>query len=169
MGLCLHFVRPAFEGRTQTDLHLLRHLILLHLLDHRDLSPHAPGDLGNLNDDFHLKNLHDFFFCSTDVQPIFVCTYGSSEPVSGYWICSFGTTATSTILSVNFTVFCASCVVGTCIKISRIPVKEYDSSSGIDEYFVAHIRYCSVDDGLIDRNDRSEKQIDVSIDTAEVY
>ena len=39
----------------------------------------------------------------------------------------------------------------------------------IDEYFVAHIRYCSVDDGLIDRNDRSEKQIDVSIDTAEVY
>ena len=46
---------------------------------------------------------------------------------------------------------------------------EYDSSSGIDEYFVAHIRYCSVDDGLIDRNDRSEKQIDVSIDTAEVY
>ena len=61
VGLCLHFVRPAFEGRTQTDLHLLRHLILLHLLDHRNMSPHAPGDLGNLIDDLHLKNLHDFF------------------------------------------------------------------------------------------------------------
>ena len=44
----------------ETDLHLLGLLILLHLLDHRNLSPHAPGDLGNLNDDLQLRNLHDF-------------------------------------------------------------------------------------------------------------
>ena len=30
------------------------------VLDHRNLSPHAPSDLGNLIDDMHLRNLHDF-------------------------------------------------------------------------------------------------------------
>ena len=33
---------------------------------------------------------------------IFVCTFGSSEPVFGCWICSSCTTGTSTVLSVNF-------------------------------------------------------------------
>ena len=41
----------------EPDLHLL---ILLHFMDHRNLSPHAPGDLGNLIDDLQLKNLHAF-------------------------------------------------------------------------------------------------------------
>ena len=53
----------------ETDLHLLGLLILLHLLDHRDLSPHAPGELGNLIDDLH-RNLHDFLQsgCSTHLR-----------------------------------------------------------------------------------------------------
>ena len=47
--------------RTEPDLHLLGLLILLRLvLDRRNLSPHAPGDLGDLVDDMHLRNLHDF-------------------------------------------------------------------------------------------------------------
>ena len=33
---------------------------------------------------------------------IFDCTFGSSEPVFGCWICSSCTTGTSTVLSVNF-------------------------------------------------------------------
>ena len=78
------FVRPAFEVRTkcgapflqlkgvvltifrviyvhfETDLHLLGLLILLHLLDHRNLSPPAPGELGNLIDVLQLRILHAF-------------------------------------------------------------------------------------------------------------
>ena len=47
--------------RTETDLHLLGLLILLRVvLDHRNLSPHAPGDLGNLVNDTHLRNPHDY-------------------------------------------------------------------------------------------------------------
>ena len=96
-GLCLHFgfVHPPFEIRTETGLHLLRLLILLHLL-----SPHAPGDLGNLIDDLHRGTFT--IFCSLDVRNIFVCTFGSSEPVFGCWICSSCTTGTSAVLSVNF-------------------------------------------------------------------
>ena len=47
LHFCLHFgfVRPALEVRTETDLHLLGLLILL---DHWNLSPHSPGNLGNL-------------------------------------------------------------------------------------------------------------------------
>ena len=80
-GLCLHFgfVHPPFEIRTETGLHLLRLLILLHLV-----SPHAFGDLGNLIDDLHLRNLHHFLQSG--------CC----------WICSSCTTGTSTVLSVNF-------------------------------------------------------------------
>ena len=54
----------------ETDLHLLGLLNLLHLLDHRNLSPHAPGDLGNLIDDLHMRNLHDFWQsgCSTHLR-----------------------------------------------------------------------------------------------------
>ena len=59
----------------KTDLHLLglaSHplcLILSHQ-DHQNLSPHAPGDLGNLIDDSNLKNLHDFlqFGCSEHLR-----------------------------------------------------------------------------------------------------
>ena len=42
----------------------------MHLLDHRNPSPYAPGDLGNLIDDLHLKNLHDFlqFGCSEHLR-----------------------------------------------------------------------------------------------------
>ena len=41
-------------------------------------------------------------FCSLDVRNIFICTFGSSDSVTGYWICSFCTTGTLAILSVNF-------------------------------------------------------------------
>ena len=87
----VRFVRPAVEGRTETDLHLLGHLVLMHLLVHRNLSP---GDLGNLNDDLHLRNLHDFlqFGCSTHLRLRF-----RNFRVCGYWICFF-----VTILSVKF-------------------------------------------------------------------
>ena len=63
-------VRPAFEVSTETDLHLTGHLVLQHLLDHRNLSPHAPGDLSNFNEDLHLRKVHDFlqFGCSTHLR-----------------------------------------------------------------------------------------------------
>ena len=87
----VRFVRPAVEGRTETDLHLLGHLVLMHHLVHRNLSP---GDLGNLNDDSHLRNLHDFlqFGCSTHLR----LRFGNFR-VCGYWICFF-----VTIISVKF-------------------------------------------------------------------
>ena len=99
------FVRPALEVRTETDLHLLGLLILslCLILDHWNLSPHSHRDLGNLIDD--LPEEPSRFFSSLDVQNIFVCTFGSSQPWFGYWICSFCTTGTSTILSVNFRSF----------------------------------------------------------------
>ena len=50
----------AVDVHFETDLHLLGLLILEHPLEHRNLSPHAPGDLGNLIDDLHLRNLHVF-------------------------------------------------------------------------------------------------------------
>ena len=39
-------------------MHLL--ILLRLILDHRNLSPHAPGDLGNLIGDLHMRNFHDF-------------------------------------------------------------------------------------------------------------
>ena len=55
------FVRPALEVRTETDLHLLG-LLILSASHPGSVEPvsHAPGDLGNLIDDLHLRNLHDF-------------------------------------------------------------------------------------------------------------
>ena len=45
-------------------------LILLHLLDHRNLSLHTAENFGNLIDDLQLKNLHDFLHsgCSTHLR-----------------------------------------------------------------------------------------------------
>ena len=67
-GVVLTIFRVIYE-HFETDLHLGL-LTLLHLLDHRNLSPHAPGDLGNLIDDLQLGNLHDFLQsgCSTHLR-----------------------------------------------------------------------------------------------------
>ena len=58
-AVVLTFFR-VIDVHFETDLHLFGLLILLHLLEHRNLSPHAPGDLGNLIADLQLRNLHDF-------------------------------------------------------------------------------------------------------------
>ena len=54
-GVVLTIFRVTYV-HFETDLHLLGLLILLQLLDHRNLSLHAPGDLGNLIDDLHMRN-----------------------------------------------------------------------------------------------------------------
>ena len=78
-----------------SDLHLLGLLILLLLLDHRNLSPHAPGDLGNLIDDLHYFLQ---FGCSEHLRlhlRIFrACVWLLDLFLLHNW--------TSTILSVNF-------------------------------------------------------------------
>ena len=103
----------ALEVRTETDLHLLGLLILLRLiLDHRNLSPHAPGDLGNLIDDLHLRNLHDFLQsgCSERLRLHFrifsACVWLLGLFLLHNWDVNY-------FFQVNF--LCASCVVGTCI------------------------------------------------------
>ena len=54
------FLHSEVDVHFETDLHLGL-LILLHLLDHRNLSSHGPGDLGNIIDDLQLRNLHCFW------------------------------------------------------------------------------------------------------------
>ena len=110
------FVRRAFEVRTkcgarslhsepvdvhfETHLCLLGLLILLHLLDHRNLSLYAPGNLGNLINDLQLRNLHDFLQsgCSTHLRLHFRIV----RILTRHRLCSLCTTGTSTFLSVNF-------------------------------------------------------------------
>ena len=75
----VHFVRPAFEVRTETDL--------------------SEPDLTN---DLHLRKLHDFLqFGRLDVRNIFVCAFGPSDSVATGSVPS-ATTGMSTIVSVNF-------------------------------------------------------------------
>ena len=99
----------------ETDLHLLGLLILLHLLDHRNLSPHAPGDLGNLIDDLQLRNLHDFLQsgCSTHLRLHFrvveACVWLMNLFPLHNWYVNYSFSELP-LFSVPF------CVVGTCIK-----------------------------------------------------
>ena len=97
------FVRPALEVRTETDLHLLGLLILSLSVSSWIIGTCLRMLLGTLATSSMTGTCGTFtIFCSLDVRNIFVCTFGSAQPLSGYWICSFCTTGTSTNLSVSF-------------------------------------------------------------------
>ena len=97
---------PSLHSDAAVDVHfetllcLLGLLILLHLLDHRNVSLDAPENLDNLINDLQLKNLHDFVQsgCSTHLRLHFRIV----RILTRHRLCSLCTTGTSTFLSVNF-------------------------------------------------------------------
>ena len=102
----------------ETDLCLLGLLVLLHLLDHRNLSL-----LDNLINDLQLRNLHDFLQsgCSTHLclhfRIVRILTPTQAVPLHN-WDVNFSFSEFSTV----FRVFC---VVGMCIKFREfLPLDE---------------------------------------------
>ena len=124
--LLFTFVRPAFKVWTEsapwTASHLLWLLILLHLLDRQDMSLHDPETLATSSMTLHMRNLHDF--------PIGMFKTSSSVLSERRSLSLVAESVYATPLGRKLffqwasSVFRAFRIVGTCIKISEIPVKD---------------------------------------------